>query len=177
VDTASRNTTHRSRRRGVKTWLITGAGRGLGLALAEAAVARGDVVIGTFRDRERGRAFLDLALREPARALAVRLDVTSEAECAALPASLGGRSLDVLVNNAGVNSKSPDIVAAGGDQSAFALDALTGDALARMMATNAFGAVFVTRAVRPALRSGSVVVNMSTRRASLAEKGDGGNYG
>jgi NAD(P)-dependent dehydrogenase (short-subunit alcohol dehydrogenase family) len=184
MDTPSRNTTRPARRRRVKTWLITGAGRGLGLALAEAAVARGDVVIGTFRDRERGRALLDLALREPTRAHAVRLDVTSEAECAALPhAAIGavmgtaGR-VDVLVNNAGVNSRSPDIVAAGSDQGAFALDALTGAALERMMATNAFGALFVTRAMRAHVReNGGVVVNMSTRRASLAEKDTGGNYG
>lgn len=180
VDTASRNTTLPARRRRVttpKTWLITGAGRGLGLALAEAALARGDVVIGTVRDRERSRGFLDLAVREPTRAQAVHLDVTNEAECAALAGALLGRSVDVLVNNAGVNSRSADIVAAGSDQSAFALDALTGEALARMMSTNAFGAVFVTRALRGALRSGGVVVNMSTRRASLAEKNNGGNYG
>lgn len=160
-----------------KTWLITGAGRGLGLALAEAALARGDVVIGTFRDRERGRAFLDLALREPARAHAVRLDVTDEAACAALV--VPAQRVDVLVNNAGVNSKSPDIVATGSDQGAYALEALTATALQRMMATNAFGAVFVTRALalRGVLGDGSVVVNMSTRRGSLADKDNGGNYG
>lgn len=165
-----------------KTWFITGAGRGLGLALAEAAWARGDVVIGTYRDRERSRAFLDLAVRDPARAQALRLDVANEAECAAvigaaIIGATGERAVDVLVNNAGVNSRSADIVASGSHQSAFALDALTGDALARMMSTNAFGALFVTRALRVRLKSGSIVVNMSTRRASLSEKDNGGNYG
>lgn len=163
-----------------KTWLITGAGRGLGLALAEAVAARGDIVIGTFRDRERARALFDLAVREPARVHAVMLDVADEASCAALRAAVvqRARKIDVVINNAGVNARSHDIVAKETEQRAFALDALTAGALSHMMATNAFGAVFVTRAVAPLIADeGGIVVNMSTRRASLGEKDTGGNYG
>ena len=50
----------------MKNWLITGVSRGLGKALAEAALARGDTVIGTVREGEPLIAnFVDLLRQEP----------------------------------------------------------------------------------------------------------------
>ena len=59
-----------------RTWLITGASRGLGRAFAEAALLAGDAVVLTAREP---RALADLALRNPDRALALALDVTDRA--------------------------------------------------------------------------------------------------
>ena len=81
-------------------WLITGVSGGLGKALAEAALARGDAVAGTVRKPADLAAFEALA---PGRAHGLQVDVSDEAALRQAvdkaEAELGG--LDVLVNNAG----------------------------------------------------------------------------
>ena len=81
-------------------WLITGVSSGLGRALAEAVLARGETVCGTVRREEARVAFEALA---PGRAFGLRLDVTDSAEIpvtvAAAEAAMG--RVDLLVNNAG----------------------------------------------------------------------------
>lgn len=86
-----------------KIYLITGTSSGFGRALAEAVLQHGDKAVLTARKVD---AVGDLVQRYPDSALAVRLDVTSEAERqAAVQAALDrfGR-IDVLVNNAGRGS-------------------------------------------------------------------------
>jgi NAD(P)-dependent dehydrogenase (short-subunit alcohol dehydrogenase family) len=127
-----------------RVWFITGASDGLGRALAEAALDRGDRVAATARDPER---VADLADR--GRAVAIRLDVTAPAEVeAAIAAALEafGR-LDIVVNNAGYGLFG-------------ALEELSDDELRRAFETNVFGALAVTRAALPHLRrqrSGHIV--------------------
>jgi len=86
---------------GGRGWLITGVSGGLGRALAAAALARGDRVVGTVRRADQVEAFEALA---PGRATALLLDVTApEAEVADVvnrAVELLGR-LDIVVNNAG----------------------------------------------------------------------------
>ena len=83
-----------------QTWLITGVSSGLGRALAEVALERGDRVAGTVRTEKDRIRFEQLA---PERAMGVVIDVTDEmaVRCGveALEARTGG--IDVLVNNAG----------------------------------------------------------------------------
>ncbi len=81
-----------------RRWLITGVSGGLGRALAEAALARGDTVVGTLRGDT-----ADFERLAPGRAHAIRLDLSHLPE---IPSAidraitrLGG--IDVLVNNAG----------------------------------------------------------------------------
>jgi NAD(P)-dependent dehydrogenase (short-subunit alcohol dehydrogenase family) len=162
-----------------RTVLVTGAGRGLGLALVEEALSRGDLVIGTLRDEARGARLFELARRHGDRLCVLPLDVADEASCAALAerAARVAERIDVLVNNAGINSASHDIE---DRRTAFDLEALSAATLDRMMRTNALGPVLVTRALVPLLaRStlGARVVNVSSRRGSLGEKASGGNYG
>ena len=66
--------------------LITGANRGIGAALAQCYVARGDAVSAASRDANSG----------------LRLDVTSKSDQVALANNLQGRAIDMLVCNAGV---------------------------------------------------------------------------
>ncbi|HEX4195837.1 MAG TPA: oxidoreductase [Caulobacteraceae bacterium] len=84
----------------MSNWLITGVNAGLGNALAEAALARGDTVAGTVRTLGALAAFEALA---PGRSLGFLLDVTDEMAVRKVAekaeAATGG--LDVLVNNAG----------------------------------------------------------------------------
>jgi NAD(P)-dependent dehydrogenase (short-subunit alcohol dehydrogenase family) len=160
----------------VRVHLVTGAGRGLGLALAEEVVARGHVVIGTLRDRGRGAGLVELAARAPERVWIAPLDVTDEQSCARLAGAVASvvSRVDVVVNNAGINAASPEL---GGQEQASSLAMLAAAAVDRMMWTNALGPILVTRALLALLAPGATVVNLSSRRGSLAGKLTGGNYG
>jgi len=81
-----------------KVWFITGAGRGMGVNIARAALAAGNSVVATGRNV----ATVAKAMGESDRLMVVRLDVTSPAEAkGAMDATVErfGR-IDVLVNNA-----------------------------------------------------------------------------
>jgi NAD(P)-dependent dehydrogenase (short-subunit alcohol dehydrogenase family) len=82
-----------------KIWFITGAGRGLGLNIARAALVRGDAVVATGRDAGK----VEAAIGPSPNLYCVRLDVTSEVEAREAVASAVERfgRIDVLVNNAG----------------------------------------------------------------------------
>jgi NAD(P)-dependent dehydrogenase (short-subunit alcohol dehydrogenase family) len=140
-----------------RTILITGANRGLGLALARAAAARGDAVIGTARDPGAAADLAAVAEVHP-------LDVTDPASCALLAAALGDRPVDLLVCNAGA------LVGRGGlDDPAY--DA---EAFRTVLMANVAGPFFTTRALLPALRRASaakVAVISSMMGSSTAAKG------
>jgi len=121
-----------------KRWLITGASSGFGLELARAALARGDTVVGTLRQREQADSFEQLA---PGRSHAVMLDITRGADIAPAVQQAIERAgrIDVLVNNAGYGL--------------FGAVEEVSDAEGRhVMETNFFGALAVTRALLPHLR-------------------------
>ncbi len=85
----------------MSTILVTGAGRGIGLALAESFAARGDNVIATVRDAKGLDGLARVMSEHPDRIEVHRLEVTDPASIAALAERLAGRPIDVLVNNAG----------------------------------------------------------------------------
>jgi len=132
-----------------KTWLITGASRGLGCMIAGEALARGDAVVATARSADAVTA----ALGQRANLLAVALDVTDESQAvtaAGAAVAQFGR-IDVLVNNAGFGLLG-------------AVEEATAQEVARIYATNVFGLLAVTRAVLPYMRrqrSGHII-NMSS---------------
>ena len=81
-----------------KVWLITGAGRGLGVDIAKAAIAAGHKVVATGRNTDK----VAKALGESSNLLVVKLDITKPADAeSAVKAAIDrfGR-IDVLVNNA-----------------------------------------------------------------------------
>ncbi|WLW52448.1 oxidoreductase [Streptomyces sp. YU58] len=83
-----------------KVWLVTGASSGFGRAIAEAALADGDFVVGAARRTE---ALDELVAAHPGRVEALRLDVadTAAAEEAVRDVVARHGRVDVLVNNAG----------------------------------------------------------------------------
>ena len=83
-----------------KTWFITGASRGFGLAFTAAALERGDRVAATARNLA---TLNDLAAKYEADLLPLRLDVTDRADVteAVRRAHAEFGRLDVIVNNAG----------------------------------------------------------------------------
>jgi NAD(P)-dependent dehydrogenase (short-subunit alcohol dehydrogenase family) len=128
-----------------KTWFITGAGRGMGVDFAKAALAAGDVVVATGRDPDP----VAKAVGDADELLVVKLDVTSteDAEAAVRAAVERFGRIDVLVNNAG---------------SFYAgyFEELAPEQLERQLATNLIGPMNVTRAVLPVMRkqrSGHIV--------------------
>jgi NAD(P)-dependent dehydrogenase (short-subunit alcohol dehydrogenase family) len=133
-----------------KTWFITGAGRGMGVDIATAALAAGHAVVATGRDPERVNA----ALGEADDLLAVKLDVTDPADAqAAVTAAVErfGR-IDVLVNNAG-------------NFYAGFFEEISPKDFRAQVETTLFGPMNVTRAVLPVMRaqrSGLVVAISST---------------
>lgn len=84
-----------------QTWMITGANRGIGLAITTQLLRRGDHVIAAVRDPE-AKALVELAAAHPGQLTPLALDVTSDASTAAAKDALAGRAIDVLLNNAGV---------------------------------------------------------------------------
>ncbi|MGA6156179.1 SDR family NAD(P)-dependent oxidoreductase [Stenotrophomonas sp. NPDC087984] len=140
------------------TTLITGANKGLGFEAARRLIAAGHTVYLGSRDAERGRR---AAGRLGARL--VVLDVTDDASVAAAAKAIeadGG--LDVLVNNAGIEARTPDGGVVGAAE-------VTADMMRKVFETNVFGLVRVTHAFLPLLlRSAApVVVNVSSGLASL----------
>jgi NAD(P)-dependent dehydrogenase (short-subunit alcohol dehydrogenase family) len=133
-----------------KVWFITGAGRGMGVDIAKAALAAGHAVVASGRNPERVSA----AIGAHDDLLAVKLDVTDPADAqAAITAAVEqfGR-IDVLVNNAG-------------NFYAGFFEELSPQDFRAQVETTLFGPMTVTRAVLPVMRaqrSGLVVAISST---------------
>src|SRR5215218_6097427 len=133
-----------------KVWFITGAGRGMGLDIAKAALAAGNKVVATGRNTDK----VAQAIGESADLLVVKLDVTNPADAeSAVKAAVDtfGR-IDVLVNNAA---------------SFYAgfFEELTPEQFNRQLATSLIGPMNVTRAVLPVMRhqrSGHIISISST---------------
>lgn len=132
-----------------RVWLITGASRGIGARIAEAALAQGDAVVAT----SRSAASVEQRLGAHDALLPLALDVTDETQARhAVGAALDrfGR-IDVLVNNAGYGLLG-------------AVEEATADEVLRLYDTNVFGLLHATRAVLPAMRARRAghVINISS---------------
>ena len=130
---------------GTKVWLITGAGRGMGVDFATAALAAGHAVVATGRNPDA----VSQAVGEAENLLVVKLDVTSPTDAEAAVAAAIDRfgRIDVLVNNAATFY--------GGY-----FEELTPAQIEHQLATSLLGPMHVTRAVLPIMRqqrSGHIV--------------------
>lgn len=81
-----------------KVWFITGAGRGLGVDIAKAALAAGNTVVATGRSTDA----VSKAIGQAEGFLVVKLDITNPADAEAAVTAAVDRfeRIDVLVNNA-----------------------------------------------------------------------------
>jgi len=133
-----------------KIWFITGAGRGMGVDFAKAALAAGNAVVATGRNTNA----VAKSVGEADDLLVVKLDITSraDAESAVQVAVERFGRIDVLVNNA-----------ANSQMGYF--EEISPEAFERQLATNLLGPLNVTRAVLPVMRrqrSGHVITISST---------------
>src|SRR3982751_4882046 len=133
-----------------KVWFITGAGRGMGVDIAKAALAAGNKVVATGRNTDT----VTKAIGASDDLLVVKLDVTNfdDAKAATQLAVERLGRIDVLVNNAA-------------NFYAGFFEEITPDDFRAQVETNFFGPVNVTRAVLPVMRaqrSGLIVQISST---------------
>jgi NAD(P)-dependent dehydrogenase (short-subunit alcohol dehydrogenase family) len=133
-----------------KVWLITGAGRGMGVDISKAALAAGHQVIATGRNTEK----VLKAIGDHENLLVVKLDITdtADAETAVQAGVEKFGQIDILVNNAA-------------NFNAGYFEELSMEEIEGQLATSLFGPMRVTKAVLPIMRkqrSGHIVTISST---------------
>jgi NAD(P)-dependent dehydrogenase (short-subunit alcohol dehydrogenase family) len=140
-----------------RTALVTGANRGIGLALSR-------------RLKERGRDVIAVCRKSspPLDALGVRVeagvDLTSDDAVAGLAKRLAGVALDELICNAGILRED-------------ALDDRAYDDIREQFEVNAIAPVRVVAALHGNLRRGGKIALITSRMGSIADNGSGGYYG
>lgn len=139
------------------TVLITGANRGVGLALARHYRAEGWAVIGVCREASH-------ELAEVAERLIEGIDVTRADDVARLADELAGQRLTLLINNAGLLRDE-------------VLGEIDFDSIREQMEINAYAPLRVTEALLDNLGEGSKVANITSRMGSIADNDSGGRYG
>lgn len=139
--------------------VITGANRGIGLALARLYRDRGDAVIAVCRQSSGELDALGLRVESG-------IDVTDGASLTDLAGRLSGVDIDVLINNAGVMRPT------GFDDIEEQLDAYR-----LQFEVNSLAPLRVTRALLEHLGQGARVAIITSRMGSIADNDSGGHYG
>lgn len=144
-----------------RIWLITGASSGLGEALSESAIKRGDKVVATFRRQDQAEHF---SQSRGNNGLGIVMDVTQEEQVrAGIEKSIShfGR-VDVLVNNAGYGTIG-------------AVEECSMEEIRTQMETNFFGMVSLTKLILPIMRAqgGGHILQISSASGFKATAGFG----
>ncbi|EMR12622.1 short-chain dehydrogenase [Methylophaga lonarensis MPL] len=142
-----------------QTVLITGCSRGIGLALAQQLAARGEHVIATCRQPSAELDALNVEVIDG-------VDVSSIESLAKLREKLAGRTIDWLINNAGV--------AAG--LGINDINSNTIDDFVHMYKVNSLGPLMTTQALLDNLKQGSKVGIITSRMGSIEDNDSGGSY-
>ena len=144
----------------MQTILVTGANRGIGLALGQRYRERGERVIAVCRTSSE-------ALEATGARIEANVDVSDDAAVASLAQRLAGEQLDVVVLNAGILTR----------QSYGEIDAAGFQAMRDQFEVNALGPLRVLQALDANLAKGSKVGIITSRMGSMGDNGSGGRYG
>ncbi len=139
------------------TALVTGANRGIGFSFTKLLKARGDTVIAACRRGTPELAALGVEIADG-------VDVTSDKSLNLLAEKLKGRTVDILINNAGLLASE-------------SFDRLDFSSIQRQMEVNAYGPLRVTHKLSTLLKRGSKIALITSRMGSIADNGSGGMYG
>jgi NAD(P)-dependent dehydrogenase (short-subunit alcohol dehydrogenase family) len=144
--------------------LVTGANRGLGLALVRGLLARGDRVVATARHPGKATALNTLTGEYPGRLHVLPLDVASDKSrgelARELPLVLDDARLSLLINNAGVL------------HSGERWGKLSAEVVEDSLRINAIGPLMLVQALEHLLEDGATVANISTQMASLGTRNE-----
>ena len=144
-----------------RTVLVTGANRGIGLALCRLFAERGDRVVAV--SRAPGAPPPALAAL-PGVEVETGVELTSDAAVAALAERRAGEHIDVLVANAGILREDD-------------LETVDLDVVREQMEVNALAPLRVVRALLPNLGAGSKVALITSRMGSIGDNTSGGYFG
>lgn len=147
-----------------QTWMITGANRGIGLALTMELLRRGDRVIAAARNPW-GGALSELAGEHVGQLTLLELDVTEDASVAAAKHTLAGQPIDVLVNNAGVYGPRDKQTALDTDY----------DAWREVFEVNVYAPLRIAQAFLPNVEAGTgrKIATISSRMGSIGSNPSG----
>ena len=140
-----------------KTIVITGANRGIGLAMTKHFQQQGDNVYALCRRTSDELNQLSVKVIE-------NVDVSSEAGLESMTTALSGISIDVLVCNAGILR----------DES---LTDINCETIREQFEVNALAPLRVVHALQTNLASGSKIAMITSRMGSISDNGSGGYYG
>ena len=152
----------------MKTTLITGTNRGIGLEFTRQYAADGWRVLACARRPDQSDALNTLAAQYSKQISVHRLDVGDDQGIDQLASSLTGQPIDLLINNAGVYA----------DPRGGALNNDDYEAWTRSFLINTMATLKMVRAFRPhVVGSGQkTVVTISSKMGSIAENDSGGSY-
>ena len=139
------------------TYLVTGANRGIGYEYCKQLKDRGDEVIAVCRNSSDELDALGVQVESD-------IDVSNEKAIQSLVNTLNGKSIDILINNAGIYRQS-------------SLSDLNIDGIREQFEVNTLGPLRLTQALLPNLNSGSKVAIMTSRMGSIEDNTSGGTYG
>jgi NAD(P)-dependent dehydrogenase (short-subunit alcohol dehydrogenase family) len=139
------------------SWLVTGANRGIGLALCRLLQARGDSVIAVCRTPSAELQALEVRIE-------TGIELTRAKSLEDLSTRLAGVRLDGAVLNAGILE---------GDD----LKSFSAESLQRQFEVNAVAPLLLARALLPNLAEGSKLGLITSRMGSIDDNGSGGYYG
>lgn len=137
--------------------VITGGNRGIGLALVRECRKRGHEVIAACRESS---PELDGLGAE----VVAGVEVGTDHGVAGLSQALGNRTVDILINNAGILRSD-------------SLGHIDFDKIRQQFEVNALGPIRVTQALLPNLKAGAKVAIITSRSGSIGDNGSSGNYG
>lgn len=139
------------------TVVVTGANRGIGLALVQEYLGRGDRVYALCRAPSE-------ALLQTSAQIVIGIDVASASVGQRLASALAEVKVDILINNAGILR----------DESLGGIDY---DSISEQFQVNAMGPLRVTEALAGQLPRGARVALITSRMGSVADNTSGGRYG
>ena len=141
----------------MKTAVITGANRGIGLALSQQLEAKGWDIIAICRsESEEIEAIASMVISG--------IDVTNPEDIQQIKKVIGDQQVDLLINNAGLLKDE-------------VLGKIDYDSLREQFEINALSPLQVTEALIPNMVVGSKIANITSRMGSIADNDSGGRYG